>query len=76
MQRSHGICMLCSAAKTTVACPSPASFNSNPIRRSMETSFVFMRSVTLARKFLSTHDLAAPGFDFRERTLVSRYSSR
>src|ERR1700692_2163337 len=32
--------------------------------------------VRLRWNFLSTHDLSAPAFDFRARTLVSRYSSK
>jgi hypothetical protein len=35
-----------------------------------------LAEIGLHPNFSSTHDLSAPAFDFRDRTLVSRYSSR
>src|SRR5713101_3900233 len=78
MQRSHGICMLWSGRQDDRRAPvsDVLRLKSNQPRDGNVVRFCAFPEVRLRGNFLSTHDLAAPAFDFRERTLVSRYSSR
>src|ERR1700676_2227293 len=78
MQRSHGICMLWSGCQYNRG-PSVCNvfrLKSNQTRDRNVVRFRSFPKVRLRWNFLSTHDLSAPAFDFRARTLVSRYSSK
>src|SRR5216684_7516526 len=78
MQRSHGICMLWPGRQDDRRPPVSNVFRlkSNQPRDGNVVRLCAFPEVRLRGNLLSTHDLAAPAFDFRERTLVSRYSSR
>src|ERR1700720_3997172 len=74
MQRSHGICMLWSGRQDDRR-PSVSNvfrFKSNQTRDWNVVGFCSFPKIRLQANFLSTHDLSAPAFDFRARTLVSR----
>src|SRR5271155_599005 len=78
MQRSHGICMLRSGCQDDRR---PSVTNVFRLKSNQASDWNVVRlcafsKVRLRGRFLSTHDLSAPAFDFRARTLVSRYSSR
>src|SRR6266576_1558200 len=73
MQGSHGICMLWSGCQddrrprvSNVFC-----LKSNQTRNWNLVRLCAFPEVRLRGNLLSTHDLSAPAFDFRARTLVS-----
>src|SRR6202521_4548057 len=78
MQRSHGICMLWSGRQDDRRAPISDVFRlkSDQPRDGNIVRLCAFPEVRLRGNFLSTHGLSAPAFDFRARTLVSRYSSR
>jgi hypothetical protein len=78
VQRSHGICMLWSGCQDDCS-PSVCNvfrLKSNQASDCNVVRFGSFPKVRLWSSFLCTHDLWAPVFAFRARTLVSRYSSR
>src|ERR1700730_15521492 len=78
MQRSHRICMLWSCHQDD-RCPPVSNvfrLKSNQPRDRNVVRLCAFPEVRLRGNLLSTHDLPTPAFDFRARTLVSRYSSR
>src|ERR1700732_699576 len=78
MQRSHRICMLWSGCQHDRRPPVSDVFylKTNQTRNWNLVRLCAFPEVRLRGHSLSTHDLSAPAFDFRARTLVSRYSSR
>src|SRR6266851_1878417 len=78
VQCSHGICMLWSGCQDDRR-PSVSDVFHLKSNQTRDGNVVRLRAfpeVRLRGNFLGAHDLSAPAFDFRTRTLVSRYSSR